>query len=124
MQKIINLFSKPIIIYYDCLDKQQYVTIKIIKMLIGGKLSIGNGIYITENCRKVGLLISQGSVYSYVVFKYGYLLFGGSQKQTHFGFCLFKSKTEKSNKEISTFCSYVPFTKQNIKEKIQLLKYN
>lgn len=114
---------KSVDIYYDCLDKQNYITVKITRLFNGGKLSISNGIYITEKCRKTGLLVAQGQLYGYVVFKYGYLIFGGCQRQTHFGYSLFKSNVKKSNTIVSTFCTYLHFNEQNLKEKIYTLKY-
>ena len=120
---ISRFFYKPIDVYYDCFEKQKYITVTISKLLFGGRLVIGNGIYIKEKCKQTGILVSQDKVYGYAVFKHGYILFGGTLKQTHFGYSLFKSKKEKDSKNVSTFCNYKPITEQNLKDKIYLIKY-
>lgn len=116
-------FFSPINVFYCCLEKQNYVTITLTQLFTGGQLSIGNGMDIKEKCKKVGVLVAEENVYGYATFKYGYLLFGGSLKQTHFGYSLFESKTEKSSTRVSTFCNYIPFSEQSLKQKIHLLKY-
>lgn len=117
-----GLFYKSIDIYYDCLEKQKYVTVTIRKTFLGAELQLGNGIYLYEHCNDCGILASQNYVYGYAIFDYGYIVFGGPLKQTHFGYCLFESENEKESKHVSTFCIFPPFTEQNLKDKIQLLK--
>lgn len=65
--KLSRFFGNPIDLYYQCLEKQRYVTVTITKLFIGGRLVIGNGIYLCEKCRSVGLINSQDQVYGYVV---------------------------------------------------------
>ncbi len=119
-------FFRAVDVFYDCFEKQRYLTIRIKKYPIGGRLELGNSIpEIKEWCNDCGIMVSGKSLYGYVIFDYGYLLFGGSTlRETHFGYSLWKSKTEKDSKDVSTFCTYVPITELNLLKKIQLLKTN
>jgi hypothetical protein len=125
MKKLIQrmILGKAINIYYQCFEHYQYLMVTITKYRFNSILNIQNGFELTEIGKESGLIVSSGNLYGYVIFNYGYLILGTGKGQTHFGYSLFKSKTEKSNTIISTFCTYLPFTEKNIKEKINLLKY-
>ena len=121
-------FYHAVDVYYDCLERKnlpfKYTTITIRKHPLGGVLKIGNGMpTIIELCDSCGTLVSQGNVYGYVVFRNGYLIFGGNLREIHFGHALWKNKRGISSREISTFCTYTPYSEENLKDTINLLKH-
>ena len=118
-----RLFAKDVDVYYSCLSKIGYVTVTLTRTRKGGKLKTDNGIYVLKECKEVGILLSQRDVYGYAIFKHGYLLFGGVHEQTHFGYGMYKSlPVYHVHQSVSTFCTYVPLTKENLIEKISLLE--
>ncbi len=72
-------FYRAVDVFYACFEKQKYLTVRIKKYPIGGKLEIGNAIYpeIHEWCNDCGILVSGSMMYGYVIFNKGYILFGG-----------------------------------------------
>lgn len=144
MRRIINYILiklhlyKPVVIYYDCYEKQQYLTLSIIKYPLGGKFGFGNGwskdwysgVYkngkwcqnIYKDCKQCGILESCGLTYGYVVLNKGFLLFGGSTlKETHFGWGQWANKKERYFENVTTFCSFSPMTQENVREIIKKL---
>ena len=111
--------------YYDCIEKQKYLTISIRKYPLGAKLELGNSINkISEWGNECGVIISCGNPCGYIKFKYGYIIFKqGALNDSHFGYAIWHSKKEVSRKEVSTFCSYPPYSEQNLKDIIKLLKH-
>jgi hypothetical protein len=112
----------PVQVYYDCHQSVGYATVSILKYPVGGRLEIGNGIYIQEYCNDCGIIVSQGMTYGYATFDYGYILFGGdSPRLNRFGYGIY-SDGWLGAETVSVFCTYKHITEEALKEVIARLK--